>query len=230
MKTELRGLKKLYQAYVISKRPPNRAKCPSAEAMAQIFEPSMSVRKKKKIVDHISDCSFCRNEFTILFEMRKFDTDNEAVGSFLIESPGRNSIRTKRRPNRPIWQYACVLLGLGLAVYSVAILDIQNEVIDAQRAADADIVLTSPVHNKTLKDIIIFRWKAKKASDYYVLELFDEAYFPIWTSGNTYDDQVSLPPDIRAKLNQGRPYYWMVTAFIHDSQVGESALARFFVH
>lgn len=213
MKIDDDKLKEIFQGYASSRRPLTRKGCPSPKAIARSFEPSASVRKKKRIVDHVSGCSSCHDEFMMFLEIQRREPASD---------------RLKSRP--PLWRYASVLLGLGLVVTSVFVAVHQKELADIQRAAEAGIILLHPKADQSLSGPPVFRWQARSAADFYVLELFDDALLPIWTSDKVRDLQVPLPPQVTATLRPGKSYFWMVTAFSQGSKIEESHLGRFVIH
>ncbi len=211
-------LKELFQGLATSRKPLTRNGCPSPEDLASSFEPSASVRKKKRIVDHISGCSFCREEFVMLFEIQKQD-------------PVRlGALNQGRSGHLPLWQFACILLGFGLVMTSFFVSIHQKELSTIERSAATGITLFSPKADQSLSGPPVFRWQGRSTSDHYILELFDEALLPIWTSGKIRDSKIPIPPEIYATLQPGKPYFWMVTAFSHRSKIEESELGRFVIH
>ncbi len=211
-------LRELFRGYAASRRPLTRKGCPSPEALASSFEPSASVRKKKRVIDHISGCPFCREEFMMVFEIRK-------------REPARLGARSQGRSVRPLlWQYACVLLGLGLVMTSFFVAVHQKEMSTVERSAETGITLLDPKADQSLSGPLVFRWRGRSASDYYILELFDDALLPIWKSDKVQELQIPLPPGIYAGLRPGQSYFWMVTAFLRGTKTDESRLGRFIIH
>src|SRR4030065_1664916 len=73
MKIEEVSLKRLYQAYVASNIPEDRKSCPSPRASLKTIKSSCSYRKKKKLIDHISICSYCKDEFCLLLKLNNYE-------------------------------------------------------------------------------------------------------------------------------------------------------------
>ena len=140
------------------------------------------------------------------------------------------ALSPKRSRRLPLWQYACVLLGLGLVTTSFFVFVHQQEVSTVLRTAETRLVLLSPKANELLSGPLVFRWQGRPASDYYVVELFDDALLPIWTSDKIRELQISIPSEVSSALKPGRSYYWMVTAFFQSSKTEESYLGRFVIH
>ena len=211
-------LKELFRGYAASRTPLTRKGCPSPEVLASSFETSASVRKKKKIVDHISGCSSCREEFMMLFEIQK-------------REPARLEALSQGRASRPpLWQYASVLLGLGLVMTSFFVSVHQKELSSVERSTERGITLLDPKADQSLSGSIVFRWRGRSASDYYILELFNDALLPIWTSGKIQELQIPIPPEVYTTLRPGSSYFWMVMAFSQGAKTEESQLRRFVFH
>jgi hypothetical protein len=217
MKTDDDRLKELFRGYAASRKPLTRGGCPSPEAIARSFEPSASARKKRKIVDHVSGCPFCRDEFLMFLEIQKRD-------------PARPEASSPRPPGRPLlWQIACVFLGLGLVTTSYFMFVHQKEISTMRQRLETGLVLLSPKVGQSLSGPLVFRWRGRQASEYYVLELFDDALLPVWASDRIRKPQVLLPVEIRSTLQPGRSYFWMVTAFSQGAKTDESPLGRFVI-
>jgi len=220
-------LKELYAGYVTSKRPRSREGCPSSAEIAMSFETSASARRKRKIIDHISNCSYCREEFMILMEYQKQFAEScaETVSTAppRPEEPGP----LKRTPRLVLWRYAGALFGLGIIVTSLVILRHQRDFSTALRSTQPRIILLAPKAGQYLSGSPIFRWRVPTPRDYYVLELFDQDLLPVWTSDKILGEQAQLPSAVITALLPGRRYFWMVTAFSQDSRVEESRLGSF---
>jgi len=223
-------IKELYQRNIALKEPFTRNNCPSSMAIASSFEPSASRRKKKKIIDHISECSYCREEFMLFFELQKCDFMPKKMAIKTVNyDPQTHAHNVEACGLSSFWRYACLLFGCVLIVSAIFIFIQRKELSDAQRTSETSIILIYPTSKHALSSPCIFRWKKKPASQYYILELFDEALLPIWISYKIYGTYVQLPKDICLKLLPGKSYFWMITAFTDMSKTEESRLTQFFV-
>jgi len=228
MRIDRDSLRDLFQGYANSRRPPCRRDCPAFTAIAGSFEPSASNRNKKKIVDHISECSYCREEFMLLFELQKAESDPVGERDTNPRGDPRQGKAKGRGPGYPLlWRYACVLIGFGLALTSFFILVQNDEISEVQRTPRTGILMLSPEIDQAISGPLVFRWLGNPDAEYYILELFDEALLPVWTSDKIRDIQVDLPSEIDLKLRPRRSYFWMITAYSQDSRMNESKLVRF---
>jgi hypothetical protein len=228
MKVDDAILKALYQGYSASRKPDNRKGCPSSLEIINSFEPSTSIRKKKRIIDHVSECSFCREEFILLFEVQKSSPALPGIKDATARHRSRADTSVLSGPSSArFWQYACCLLGLGLMLSSLFLIISKKYLSEAERAEQTELRLLSPKTGQSVSLPVVFRWQARAEVDHYGLELFDEALLPIWASGEIRGVQMRLPPHVLAILIPGKSYYWMVTSYSKNSETHESRLSLF---
>jgi|WetSurMetagenome_2_1015567.scaffolds.fasta_scaffold58045_3 hypothetical protein len=224
MKTDHPDLREIYQAYTSFRRPSGREKCPSPQIIARSFERSASVRKKKMIVDHISGCPMCREEFMMLLEHQEVSATDP-----IADLDSRPSHVERGKTHLALWQGVLALLGVTLVAFSFFFIRYQNADSNLRQMGTAGIILRSPKRNLSLSNPVMFRWQARPDSEYFILELFNESLLPVWASDKIRDLQVLLPPEVSSSLRSGQVYFWMVTSYVHDMKSGESPLLRFVV-
>jgi hypothetical protein len=225
MKTDHPNLGKIYRSYISTRSPLDRKKCPPPLDIARSFEPSAPARMKKRIVDHISVCPMCREEFMMLLEHRR--SGEEEVADPAESRPKRNYEAKKRYFNLVAWQGAIVLAGLTLVISSFFLIRQISETSQTRQADRVAISLITPEYGRSLASPYDFRWKGKTGDDYYVMELFDETLMPIWTSEMIGSSRFRLPREVATGLRPGQTYYWMITSYVLGSVSGESQLGRF---
>ena len=166
----------------------------------------------------------------LLLELRKAEAGPlpEKDGTVSCGIP-RSVKKDEARSRRLLWQFACVLIGLGFAFTSFFVLLQRKELSDVRQAPEAGIITLSPAIDQALSGPVVFRWRGDARAEHYVLELFDEALLPVWASGKVVDTHVSLPPDVGSMLQPGRRYYWMITAYAQEAVIEESRLVRFVI-
>jgi hypothetical protein len=225
MKPENDDLKTIYRAYAASRTSLDRKRCPSVQAIADSFDPRASRRKKKRIIDHLSECSYCREEFELYFRLQSIPGD---AGQAPVNPEAADDFSpTARLAAFPIWRYAALVLGFGLIISILMIFFRGWELSEVQRTEGPSVVLVSPVAAQAALKELAFRWKEFPSAQYYILELFDEALLPVWVSLPLQDRRLTLPDDIGRKIRPGRSYFWMVTAYSGQAKIGESSLASF---
>jgi hypothetical protein len=229
MKIDHDQLRLLYQRHVASGRPPDRHHCPSSWAMAGAFDTSLSIRMKRRIADHISDCRYCREEFQMLLEAQRagLSTGKDEERADLNTTSTRPTRMNWHYAFPRFWRYASVLIGLCLAISSVFFIIQQDSRSGVPRANVAALQLMSPKADQILTFPPVFRWQKSPACRTYILEIFDELMLPFWSSGEIEYSEVSLPLEVSRRLVPGKSYFWMVTGFTPDLETKESSLSRF---
>jgi hypothetical protein len=199
-------------------------------ALFNSFKSSTSLRNKKKIIGHITDCSFCREEFELLLELQRYPASSITVinetSSTASPTDTRGAVNIGRRF---IWRYAYFLFGLVLILSAYYLTVRQNSLTEVKRASEQRILLITPAHVHTFPKPLVFRWQKQYASQYYILELFDNSLLPVWTSQKIFDVQIQLPGEILSRFHSGNYYFWMITAFSSTQKISESELLRFLV-
>lgn len=230
MKTDTNWLRELYQGYAESRFLANRKGCPSPEIMAGAFISSTSRRRKKRIADHITQCSFCREEFMFIMKLQELAVKPDE--HIREEAPTNNRMAPVRGRIGAFvlkWHYACAILGMGLIAFSLFLPMQLNQGSKAPRSSEMSLTLLYPTSRHNLSDKLIFRWKEKAEILFYVLELFDENLRLLWTSPELHEPEVELPSDIVLIMRTGSYYFWMVTAYSETGRRTESPLTMFHV-
>jgi hypothetical protein len=226
MKINDESLKSAYRAHVWSNTPVSRDACPPAERMIKLLRGAGSRKEKAKLIDHISGCRYCAEEFEFLVEARRNEKD-------LIQDVGRWLGRKDRDRLPPAlfsrfsWGLASLLAGFVVAGFFI----VKFLVLPAPETYRADsramIELLQPVDTRIPRSDLIFRWKALSQTEYYVLEIFDEALAPVWESGKITAIQAAPPREITGMLALGRTYFWLVTAHLAGGEQIHSSLVEF---
>jgi hypothetical protein len=230
MKIQDDALKKLYQGYIASKVPFNRKKCPTPKALLACFKPSTTKRKKTKALAHITECSFCLEEFEFLLQLQRYQPP---LPNVLVDTPTApiSSAKTShvRIESRLFGRQAYVFVGLVLILFSFLLIHQQKERSEVQRAREVKIMPTSPIHTYILGSPLILRWQGQPGTQYYLVELFDDTLMPLWTSQKIPNAQIQLPNELLRQFQSGKHYFWMITAFSGTEKIAESDLLSFSV-
>ncbi|HSA95811.1 MAG TPA: hypothetical protein VLJ16_07160, partial [Acidobacteriota bacterium] len=217
-------LRELFQAFVHSKGPGNHLGCPSVQDLADSFDPKTSMRKKKEIIDHLSECGDCREDFRLYLELNKFGADPRMDVSQAISEKAHRALGLSLGS---LWRYVAIAVALGLVLAGLVFLR-RGEIPEVERnPAKLGIVLVQPLSGTLGPDDIVFRWKELASAQHYILEMFDGTLLPIWVSPPLRETETELPKDIARTLKAGASYYWMVSGYSASSKIAESRLARF---
>lgn len=246
MKINNEDLKKLYRSYMIDNIPHSRKKCPSTKNIINLFRLKLSEKKKSQIIDHVSQCYYCYQEFEFILhtlrEEKKLQHDfgdllhKKNKGYAALKIKNDKNIDRKKMKGRPFLtflsrKYASLFLGILLIISVVLILLFirTGEKKDYRGAYLTPIRLIEPLKGKHSKSILKFRWVEIKGSDYYIIELFDETLRPIWKSGKIFKNYTLLPENIRDGLKENRKYFWILSAYFPDGKKIESRIESFFL-
>ena len=240
MKIDSANLKALYQAYVRSKTPSSLKGCPSPKKMIRLLRSKSSAKEATEIVDHISRCSFCFYEFEFLLEVLRREKDFiQEVEQILPSRETREGQKGNRQTifgsrmgrrsffSRFSWRTAFFLAGFVLVGFFVSKFVIFRAPEKYRTGSLARVELLQPVEEKISKSSLVFKWEDVKNSEYYILELFDQALSPVWKSEKIARDSAVLPEELARSLDISRSYFWMVTAHLSNGETIASRLEEF---
>jgi len=234
MKINLQGLRNLFQSYIAESTQMNRENCPSPEILSECLQGKASKKNKNSVIDHISHCRFCLEEFQFILEIQREKKKLIQKIAHLYNGHSKKG-RTKRKRiyiqffqkswNRAYFAAGIVLVvAVGFALY----IFINGGLEQKFRGTNIDYIkLIQPKHKKTTKAPIVFHWRKMENAEYYILELFDNTLFPIWKSQKIPGNKILLPKDIMESLSPGKSYFWFITGFFPGDRIIESSLEQF---
>jgi hypothetical protein len=255
MKWENQDLKKLYQSSLDNKQTVDQG-CPDDDAIIQSFSPILSESEKNEIVDHISECSLCREKFTIaqqvFSEGKKMAADLEGMSLSEEETEELNKIaRVKiKEMERPkhiaagvsvkprslfwLWQktafkYATILAGFVIIVLVTFFLlkAPYISVEDTVRGVQDDIILLTNPKGDLTEIPQEFEWNPVQGATGYRVVLLDEELSEVWVSEKIPQTSLKLSQLLFEAIKRGRLYYWKVIVFSSDGGTRESGLQEF---
>jgi len=247
MEIDDKDLQRSYREYVMGKIPSTRKNCPSTKEIINFFKTKLSEKHKTEIVDHITNCSYCLKEFDFILQTLRYEeTLCKEVRNYILSKTEKDASTKKLRKKtfsfiRKIkntlyphfsWRYALLFLGAIIIILSfVVLLDKyyfkQLRTPEDRGKGILSINLIEPTKGVYSRSELIFKWNEIKDSDYYLLELFDEALLPLWKSQKIFKSQFTLPSEILEKLIKNKSYFWMVTVCFRDGKQLESNIEKF---
>jgi hypothetical protein len=230
MKIKHNSLKKLYKGYLEDQFLGSRDKCPSPQDFIAHLRDACSKKKKNQIIDHVTQCPECLEELKFVLktirEEEKFISD---LKDLIPEN--KQSKKNKYYPQlisfRPLWIYGLIIIS-GAVLISHLVRNISQQEKYRGNVARS-VTLISPTHKTEQKTQMGFKWEDVQESDYFILEIFDESLYPVWTSDKIKENYARLSEEITGILIKDKIYYWMVTAFLSDGKTIESRLQEFFI-
>ena len=196
----------------------HKVPCPSSRELVDSFAPSASNRLKSNIIDHISECPKCREAFEMLVSITECDLAKQ------------HSLGIHHHSFQLLFaRLSSLIVGCLLIFVSILIIAPRNDISHQFREETTNIVLEYPTVSHNIADLLIFRWNPYAPARYYILELFDDALLPVWTSSKTEDLHIQVPEETRSFLQPGKAYFWMITAYSETDIIKESNLVRFVI-
>ena len=200
--------------------PPDRAGCPSAEALFSLLGPAASPAERERLVDHVAACSACAEELRL---MRSLGPWSESLARRLAEAgealdiPPPRPFPARRGLFRPLAlaaALAAALVGGGvlfrqhLAPVAVEapvedpVQDVERGTAPAEVSPAPDSVLPAPPET--------LQWPSQAGAMSYRVKLYDEEARLLWQSGPSRQPRAVLPPAVRDRLHPGADYFWVI--------------------
>jgi len=242
MKATFDDLRRAYTSYIRRHIPSSREECPLAETIFKVFDKSASPPDKEKVIDHVTRCSYCLQEFELFLDFSR--GEENAVGEIASHIKAKDkSIRIpSKRPKilevllgprdqpRPLWRWAGRAL-LVLVITSLCLIGIKvrfRTPEDRERGRlPGQVRLISPVRGQKIETPQLFRWEAIPSAEYYQLEIYDESLLPLWKSPRIELVTYELPPEAIKILEKSKAYFWTITAWLVDGTRREAPLEEF---
>jgi len=236
MKITHKELCQFYESYLDDNVPLSRKECPSLKKIIKFFNPQSSPRHKARIVDHLSQCIYCAQEFRSLLQILRSEKKlNEEIGHWLLE---KNSSPLLERPDERnhilglSWRYLWLLLGGVFIIFSFLVSFNKNlswNLTEPEGRGDKanQIYLIEPKNGNYIRSRLTFQWAGLPESEYFILEIYDETLAPVWKSPKIFGNTCSLPEETVKKLIKQRSYFWMITVYLENGERHESALETF---
>jgi hypothetical protein len=246
IKIKYEELKLLYRDHIRSQLPASRLNCPSLEKIYNSLKVKSSRRYRIGLIDHISHCRFCLDDFDILRSFLLIEKTTLAEINQVISSAKKQDARLReerdgyRQENKHIPFHYRKIIAFSLAMLAIAFLvlglftnrQLLNKILfsDQNRSPlRKELVLLHPECNREHAiSSLIFKWKSIPRSDFYVIEIFDETLLPIWKSPPIFESFFAFPTKIPDIIKPQKVYFWMVTAFKSDKIRLESNIHCFY--
>jgi len=242
MKITYDDLKRAYKSHIHRLIPSSREGCPPAENIFSVFNESTSPADKEKIIDHVTGCSLCLQEFEL---MQSFVREEEKtvgdIAGYLRAKAGSTRIPGKRlkiseillgskAQARALWRLAAASLFVIIitGLFLIATKSFFRTPEGKERGKlPGQVHLISPIRGQKIETPLLFRWEGTPNVDYYQLEIFDESLLPIWKSSRIARVYYELPPQAAYLINPNKAYFWTITAWLIDGTKREAPLDEF---
>ena len=233
MKIDNEDLQRIYQAHVAGKGQESREACPSLDFLRKSFDPTSTRVEKDAIVDHISQCPSCAQEFDFLRQLsdREWELAQKLDGIRGSRHGGRFILRKALSAVSPRFEkrYATVFLLVIGMIAGVLMLRHGLGRNDGRGKTPPPLGLIQPLGRVPAASSLIFKWEPLPGPAAYVIELYDEALNQIWEGAKITVSASTLPASAMGMLARNKTYYWAVTAYDQNGNKRESGLRSFFL-
>ncbi len=232
MKLNSRELREVYQADIKDKIPRTRKSCPSSKTMLHLFRRRESEKQKTKIVNHITNCYYCSQEFEFIIEALRYEKElNKIVQEYIDKKEAKSGFRSTSNsfPSRFKWRFVTLTASFILVISLTAIFIVSTRIENSKYRGSSlnQVELIKPRKKVISSSTLDFEWAVVQGANYYVFEIFDETLYPIWTSDKISANSIILPSETSCRLESNKSYYWMVTAVFQGGIKKESTLKEF---
>ena len=223
MKITSEDLKRAYKSHIRRCIPSSREACPSAESIFNVFEKSISLSEKEKVIDHITNCCYCLREFELFLDF--YRQEEAAIGNVanakLLLSP--------RFKTPHLWRWATAsLFAVGLAVAVLwGVRSLLRAPEEERGRLPGQIQLIFPVRGQEVRAPWNFSWERIPGAEYYLLEIFDKSLLPLWKSPRIEAPNYRIPAESANIIQANDVYFWTVTACLVDGTKREAPLEEF---
>jgi hypothetical protein len=240
MKIKHNDLQKLYKAYIMDRIPQSQKNCPPPKEIIKFFRLKLSENRKSKLIDHITNCYYCAQEFEFILQtLREQEKLSKEIGRLFCSKNMRVEIEKGIKKDAPqsakkrwiffpflSWKYVLPIFVVAIIISALIIFK-KPEKIEFRDEHFSQISLIEPINGKYFKPSSVFNWTEIKNSAYYILEIFDETLYPVWESNKISKNHYTLSGETARKLIKNKTYFWMVTVYFSDGRKIESALEEF---
>jgi len=230
MKLNHEDLADYFRSHVMSKTDMLYDKCPSKEDIAKCFHPKTGEKYKIKIVDHVTTCAVCAEQFEA---MRQIFTAGEAMEAELTEILSTRKAKERGKPGLFPFFLSMpmrISMAVGLVVLSLSLFFIFQQKPVYRSSGTKMIEYLQPGQGALVRFPIMFTWKKISDADYYKIRLFDQELNHIFESSPLIENYFSFAEESKVNIIKGRTYFWKISAFTDNGieiNLESESLARF---
>ncbi len=231
MKINNEELKKIYRSSIKHNIPISRKDCPSFKKMVKFFEKKLSKKQNTKIIDHITNCSYCMQEFEFIqktFKLKK--TLTKGMEKLFPVDKQKSASKRKIKFLLPSFSWTAAIVLSVFIIITSAYLFLKDSEKETFRGDEIfSVKLIKPLGSFKSEESVLFKWKKVKNTDYYTIELFDEALISIWKSKKVDKNFIIFPKEKSNLIIKNKQYFWTVTAYLDNDRVVESNIGKFII-
>ncbi|MCJ7680184.1 MAG: hypothetical protein MUP70_05625 [Candidatus Aminicenantes bacterium] len=221
-----KDIRRLYQTYLDKNRPADRKRCPQREDIFRLFTKRIPFFRRKKILNHILDCPFCKKDLKTMAGLFRFSNDIVTSAEALLQKPQKNTVRRLRFLSvSPLARFVVIssILILFSSIATVIFLKSGKMVLRSVKMGDSLILQTYKV-KYTGEKALLFSWQKADEADHYIFELYKDDLSLLWRSGPIETNSLILPGPVSGKMDRKQKHYWTITAHFKNGSFIESDL------
>lgn len=219
-------LRRLYTERLSGLSVESRSGCPSFSAIVRSFSPGTTRRNKKKLIDHISSCPLCYEEFIFLVHLHTREHELERAAADWATHK-RSLSSSRKKPFSLVFEYcsSIIIIILVFGAFHFIASDLFQPLL---RSVQINTIGTySPMGKIGFKGPLRFVWRGLTAPATYSLEIFDDELRLIWRADDISSPSFLLSSDIVSRLVTNRKYYWLVSGNSANKHIRHSHLQAF---
>jgi len=204
--------------------------------IAAFIEKKSSKKQREKVLNHLSICEECYDNFAevceILKDMEKFSPQNIGVDyikkaeNLVINTPHIEKNYTNKIKlgfKKYAFVLAVVAFGLSILLFKTEFNVTSVKYRSANNITTLQLLTPQDLSVNNLKQLK-FRWKSIRESKYYLFKLYDTIGNTVWEK-STKNIHIELTKKV--KLTAGKKYLWQVIAFLDNGKKISSKLYAF---
>ncbi len=232
MKINTMDIKNIIQYAPFEKISQTKVKCPSPKKLIALLRFELPDKKRRRVINHLSDCSTCTKEIKFINEilLAEKNFDKEAAQIVKKRNPASSKKGTIVKSPFPklSWSSLSVVVMLtAIILFSSIFFLVKTNKPAIERASILQLNNLSPNDTSVSLSELIFKWENISDSDYYTVEVFDDSSKLVWRSEQITENSVIPPAELKELLKKDTTYLWMVTSFLKNGKQVESTLIKF---
>ena len=219
--------------------------CQEKNALIKAFMEETGIQERYRLFDHIFSCPQCNADFDAVKEVWKKGKNlaSKLDGKeFLIKNVPQlkeiavqeiKKLQAQRKRGKVFLPYVkripVAIAGVALLVFAVLTLVVfkGSEVSEFQRRIDQWNVRLVEPRGEIEKSSITFKWTPVKEVKSYTLEILDKGLETVYVRRKIKNESYVLSKKVYNRLQNGKVYFWKVTANFKNNQKIESDLVKF---
>ncbi|MDD8021322.1 MAG: hypothetical protein PHU81_09160 [Acidobacteriota bacterium] len=205
----------------------SRRDCPEPEDLARSFDPGAGLEFKETIVDHLSRCLACQQEFEFLHLSEKLVTE---ISRKLLKP--KRPIKLKLQSffsSSSLIKKAAVTFTALIIVFSLVYYLNSNyrkaQEVERNPREVQNLMMTEEIA-KPASLAIALKWQPVEQALFYQVEVFNQNMYLIWQSPPARDTLIRLPEEVTNVLKNDRCFFWQILIYTPGEKFVDSPVRK----